>query len=477
ASANGYDGTLMNSLQALTQWNEFMSHPTGAWLGFVNAVYWLGVGTCFPLAAFVANEYGRKPGIYAGVLFLVLGTTLQAAAQSIGVFVAARFFIGVAGSWFGACIPVLINEIAYPTHRGIANALYNCGWHAGSIVAAWVCFGTRSMDSSWSWRLPSLLQIALPALALPGLITVPESPRWLVSMARSDEARSILIACHGAGDASSPLVAHELASIEEALRNEKLATEKTSYTDMVKTPGNRHRLFISITLGIFAQWSGNGVVSYYLALVLSASGIKDSKDQLLISGCMQIWNLIFSILAAVSIDRLGRRSLFLSSAGIMLVAYIVITGLSASFEQTGTASVGVANVCFLFVFYAGYDIALTPLLTSYPTECWGFALRARGNAVTWYATVVAIFFNTFVNPIALDAIGWRYYIVFVVVLILYGLTAYFCYPETKGMTLERIALIFDGEDLVSEAASETIVAIEKIGVQGKVAVVDSGNNS
>lgn len=330
-----------------------MSHPTGAWLGFINAVYWLGVGVCFPAAAFVANKYGRKPGVYAGVLFLILGTVLQAAAHNTAAFVAARFFIGVAGSWFGACIPVLINEIAYPTHRGIVNALYNCGWHAGSIVAAWVCFGTRTMDSSWSWRLPSLLQIALPALATPGLISVPESPRWLISMGRTDEARSILTACHGGGDESSALVAHELATIEEAIKSEQQALDTSSYADMIKTPGNRHRLFISITLGIFAQWSGNGVVSYYLALVLSASGIKDTTDQLLISGCMQIWNLLFSVLAAVSIDRVGRRSLFLSSAGIMLVAYIVITGLSAAFEKTGTGSIGLANVCFLFVFYAG----------------------------------------------------------------------------------------------------------------------------
>lgn len=261
ASANGYDGTLMNSLQALTQWNEFMDYPAGEWLGFINAIYWLGVGVCFPPAAYVANRWGRKLGVWVGVVFLILGTALQTSAHNVAAFVAARFFIGVAGSWIGASIPVLINEIAYPTHRGIVNALYNCGWHAGSIVAAWVCFGTRNLESSWSWRLPSLFQIALPALAVPGLIFVPESPRWLISMDRTEEARSLLGVCHGAGDVASPLVAYEVASIEEAIRADKLAGEKTSYADMIKTPGNRRRLFITITLGIFAQWTGNGVVS------------------------------------------------------------------------------------------------------------------------------------------------------------------------------------------------------------------------
>ncbi|KAL1632976.1 hypothetical protein SLS56_003263 [Neofusicoccum ribis] len=471
SSANGFDGTLMNSLQSLTQWNEFMSHPTGAWLGFINAVYWIGVGVGFPTAAFCANKYGRKPGVWAGVAFLILGTVLQTASPNVATFVVARFFIGVAGCWFGASIPVLINEIAYPTHRGIVNALYNCGWHAGSIVAAWTCFGTRLLESSWSWRLPSLLQIALPALAVPGLILVPESPRWLVSKDRTEEARSLLTACHGAGDVSSPLVAYEMASIEEALRVERLASEKTSYADMIKTPGNRHRLFITVTLGIFAQWSGNGVVSYYLALVLTTVGITNVSHQLLISGCLQIWNLFFSVLAAVSVDRLGRRVLFLASAGIMLVAYVIITGLSGSFAQTGTASVGVAVVPFLFIYYAGYDIALTPLLTAYPCEIWPFMLRARGNGVTWISTVSAICFNTFVNPIALDAIGWKYYIVFVVILIVYGITAYFWYPETKGLSLERVALLFDGDDAVPDAVPVGKMVPEKEAMEERLEMV------
>ncbi|EKG10305.1 Sugar/inositol transporter [Macrophomina phaseolina MS6] len=473
SSANGFDGTLMNSLQALTQWNDFMDHPTGEWLGFINAIYWLGVAICFPPAAYVANKWGRKPGVWVGVFFLVLGSVLQTAANNVAAFVLARLLIGVASSWVAASIPILVNEIAYPTHRGIVNALYNCGWHAGSIVAAWICYGTRLMDDSWSWRLPSVFQLLLPAFAIPGLLAIPESPRWLISMDRTEEARSILSACHGAGDTTSPLVAYEVAAIEEAIRADKLAGEKTSYADMFKTPGNRRRLFITVTLAIFAQWTGNGVVSYYLALVLNSAGVTNVSHQLLISGCLQIWNLIFSVLAAVSVDKLGRRMLFLSSASIELVAYVIITGLSGSFAETGASSVGLAVVPFLFIFYAGYDIALTPLLVAYPCEIWPFQLRSKGNAVNYVTTVSAIFFNTFVNPIALDAIGWKYYIVFIVFIILYGITAYFWYPETKGLTLERIAIIFDGDEAVTDPTMGNSVVGEKEAMEERLEMVDT----
>lgn len=88
----------------------------------------------------------------------------------------------------------------------------------------------------------------------------------------------------------------------------------------------------------------------------------------------------------------------------------------------------------------------TPFLVAYPCEIWPYSFRAKGLSITWISTVLAIFFNTFINPIALEAIGWKYYFVFVFVLVIFGITAYFYYPETRGYSLEQIAFIFDGED-------------------------------
>ena len=145
----------MNGLQALPQWYVFMNHPAGAWLGFINAIYWLGNGVSYPIAALVANKYGRKLGVYIGYCFLVLGVVLQTAAENEITFVLARLFLGMASAWFGNSVPLLINEIAFPTHRGIVSALFNCGWYVGSIVAGWVTFATRNYVDSWGWRIPS----------------------------------------------------------------------------------------------------------------------------------------------------------------------------------------------------------------------------------------------------------------------------------------------------------------------------------
>ncbi|GLB04530.1 hypothetical protein AtubIFM57258_010499 [Aspergillus tubingensis] len=454
SSANGFDGSLMNGLEALDQWKTFMNNPTGAKLGWLNAIYWLGCGIGYPSASWIANRYGRKPGVYLGYLFLTLGCALQTAAPNATAFMLARLFLGGASALFGNAVPLLINEVAYPTHRSIFNSLFMSGWYVGGTVAAWVVFASRTYSSSWAWRLPSILQALVPVVGLPGFLLAPESPRWLISVGRNEEARAILTRYHAAGDESSPLVAYEFSEITSTIQAEQEAHSSGSYIQMVKTPGNRWRLMISITLGLFAQWTGNGVISYYLSLILDSIGITTVRDQTLISACLQMWDLIFAILGAFLIDNFGRRPLFLSSAGIMFVSYVLVTALSGSFQSTDNSATGAAVIPFLFIYFSGYCIALTPFLTSYPCEIWPYRLRSRGLTVTWVATIIGMFFNTFVNPIALDAIGWRYYIVFIVVLVLFAVTAFFFYPETKGYSLEQVAVIFDGPGVASEEDEE-----------------------
>jgi MFS family permease len=148
-----------------------------------------------------------------------------------------------------------------------------------------------------------------------------------------------------------------MIEITSAIRLESTLAD-ASYMELWKSPGNRRRLLISVSLGIFSQWCGNGVVSYYLAIVLRTVGVTSVTHQTLIAGLLQVWNLIFASAAALSVDRLGRRPLFLASASIMLVGYILVTALSGSFAETANPSTGIAVIPFLFVFFAGYDIAL-----------------------------------------------------------------------------------------------------------------------
>ncbi|ETN38888.1 uncharacterized protein HMPREF1541_06929 [Cyphellophora europaea CBS 101466] len=444
SSANGYDGSMMNGLQALPQWQEALHHPKGAWLGFLNAVQSLGAFCCYPVIAWSNNRFGRKKTVAVGYFWLVIGTALQTAAQNPTMFVLGRLCIGGASSFWSASVPLLMTETAYPTHRANLTALYNCGWYVGSLLAAWVTYGTRNYDSYWAWRIPSVCQICIPVAALPGFLMAKESPRWLISKGRHEEARAFLIKYHGGGDQVSPLADFEFNEISSAIELEDRIKAETSYRQMFATKGNRHRSFITITLGVFAQWNGVGIASYYLAPVLLTVGITSVTDQTMISGFLQVWNLILAVSAAFLVDRLGRRPLFLVSCFGMLACYVFISALSGSFANTGNAATGIAVIPFLFLYYGFYDIAFTPLLVSYTCEIWNYTYRARGLAMNQWSTALAVFFNIFVNPIALGAIQWKYYIVYVAILVVITTVVWFFYPETRGHSLEEMAHVFDG---------------------------------
>lgn len=232
-----------------------MSKPTGIELGIINALQNIGSMLFLPIQAWSANRFGRKPTILMGYLFMVLGVCLQTTAPNANTFIYPRLLIGIAGAWF-QCAVILVTEIAYPSHRSLVTAIYMCQYYAGSLLSAWVSFGMRLVQSDWAWRVPVLVQIALPLIALPGTLIVPESPRWLIRCGRVDEARSILINYHAGGDEDSELVDFEMHEISQSLALERKGQRESRWIDCVKTPGNRYRLFLSVSLGVFAQWNG-----------------------------------------------------------------------------------------------------------------------------------------------------------------------------------------------------------------------------
>ena len=323
---------------------------------------------------------------------MIIGVILQSAAQNIGMFIAARFLVGFGLSFASIAAPVLITELAYPTHRAPVTSLYNTTWYLGSIVAAWATYGTFRIDSNWSWRIPSILQGLPSFLQVIFIYTIPESPRWLVSRGRDDEAIQVITKFHCNGDTEDPLIAFEYDEIREALHLEKMSNEGSSWKSLFTTRGNLKRMRVIIALGFFSQWSGNGLVSYYLTLVLKGIGIRDTETQTLINGILQIFNYFAAIAGALAVDKAGRRLLFLTSTSGMCAMFVLWTVCSAIYAQSYTSldasgnpigantAAGHGVLAFIFLYYGFYDvsggvesvlivqIALTPHLVSYTVE-------------------------------------------------------------------------------------------------------------
>ena len=203
---------------------------------------------------------------------------------------------------------------------------------------------------------------------------------------------------------------HEFQEIKAALHFDRSVAGNTGWKSLVTTPGNRRRMLIIVAIAFFSQWSGNGLVSYYLNKVFDDIGITGTGTQLLINGILQVWNLGWAVYASFMVDRLGRRFLFLISAGLMTLFYMAQAICFSEYAQHGTAAAGHAVIAFIFLFYAAYDLAFTPLIISYTVEILPYNIRAKGFNVFSFVISVALIFNQYVNPIALDALGWKYYV-------------------------------------------------------------------
>ncbi|KAF2250441.1 hexose transporter protein [Trematosphaeria pertusa] len=454
SATNGYDGSMVNGLLSLDQFTDYMKDPSGSIKGLFSGIMFLGSLLALPITPYIADGMGRRWGICIGSIIMIFAVVLQSASVNFQMFVAARFFLGFGVAIAHGSAPLLITELCHPQHRAIFTTIYNTTWYIGSIVAAWLTYGTNRIPNQWSWRIPSIVQALPSILQISCVWFVPESPRWYISKGKPERALAVLAKVHAEDNADDEVVQLEYEEVKETIMIEKEA-ESTGWLELFKTKGNRHRLLILLSAGLFSQWSGNGLVSYYITGVLDSIGIKDPDMQLKINGVLNIWNCIVATTMCFFVDKLGRRPLFLVSTAGMCGCFVIWTICSERFAATGVKANGSAVVFMIFLYYTFYNIAWSGLLVGYTVEILPFSIRAKGMCYMFAFVDIALFFNTYINPIALDHIHWKYYIVYCVWLAVELVFVWFYYIETKNTPLEEICKHFDGDAALVGGAAAT----------------------
>lgn len=171
----------MNGLQSITEWKDYFGNPSGSILGVVNAAQSIGSVLSLPFVGILSDRIGRRLTLLSGAVVIVVASIIQAASVKYGMFVFARVLVGVGSMLVVQPSPMLITELAFPTHRGKYTSAFWTMYYLGAILASWTSYGTQKhlSNSDWSWRVPSIIQAAFPIVQILFWYFVPESPRFV----------------------------------------------------------------------------------------------------------------------------------------------------------------------------------------------------------------------------------------------------------------------------------------------------------
>lgn len=468
---SGFDSQLINTLQYAETFHEYLGggrkDSKGHFaiepglLGFVNSCYQLGSIFAVPFAPWFAQRYGRRWSIMLGSGIMVAGAILQGFAQHVAMYIIARMLLGV-GILF--CIisgAALIAELGHPKERAVLTSLFNASYFIGQILASAITLGTTEIKSNWAWRIPSLLQICPSLLQITTVFLLPESPRYLISRDRHEEAREILVKYHAEGDASSILVQAEMTQIRETLRTE-MEVSKQSWRELLSSYGMRRRFIITIFIGLFTQLSGNTLLSYYSGVLFEMMGYTTTYAKTRINLANACWSLINAATIAFVVTRFKRRHMYMLSATCMCLVFIAMTisleRMQVAIQAGGSnPSAGISGLFWYFAFSPCYNIGNNALTYTYLVELWPYSHRSRGIGVQQIFGKLAGFFSTNVNSIALAAITWKYLAIYCGWIFFEFCIVFMLYPETSGRTLEELAFLFEDNTLNERAVS----AVEK----------------
>lgn len=389
------------------------------------------------ISGFLASNYGRKRSlILAAVLFLLsaLGSGypeflfFQKGEVSIGLLIMFNFYRIIGGVGVGlasAIVPMYIGEIS-PAHlRGRLVSINQFAIIFGMLVVYFVNWGiAKGQTIEWindiGWRMMFISE-AIPAILFGVLLFfVPESPRYLALNGKDQNALEILSRVNGIEKAKEIL--------SEVNKTISHSTGKLfSYGKVV--------IIIGILLSVFQQFVGINVALYYAPRIFESMGAgKDAS--LMQTVVMGLVNVIFTVVAIMTVDKYGRKILLLIGSIGMAIGMLAIAGL-AWFEV-----IGIGTLVFIIVYTASFMMSWGPITWVLISEIFPNKIRGQAVAVAVMAQWAANYLISSTYPVMMEYSGAFTYGFYGVMSILSFLFVWKMVPETKGKTLEEIETLW-----------------------------------
>jgi len=430
SSATRPHGAISADHQCTLIHEEPVFHLSNSGLGFTVAIALIGTIVGALCAGKLTDMFGRKKMLLAIGILYVLGALGTALTSDHTIFMIFRFLGGVGVGAASVCAPIYTAEIAPPAARGRLVGLVQFNIVLGILLA----YGSNAIiaaiaphDVAWRWMFGVMAVPAVIFLLL--LATVPETPRWLLSVGRDQEGEAVL---------------RRLCTTEEEARFEleeihaSLAAAENAKDVPFFTPQHRKVILLAIAIAAFNQLSGINAILYYAPEVMKSAGASGDAA-LWMSVGVGFMNLIATMAALSVIDKIGRRKLMIVGSIGYLISLTFLAAVLFAYAGSYNTTSAVLVLAGLLVFIAAHAFGQGSVIWVFISEIFPNRIRGRGQSLGslthWvFAALTSYAFPPIVGALG-GGVGFSIFAIFMVGQLIWVLKVM---PETKGVPLEEM---------------------------------------
>ncbi|KAI1404978.1 putative sugar transporter [Hypoxylon fuscum] len=414
--------------------------------GITSSCFFVGAFIGSIMAFILGDKLGRKKTIAWGLLFNLIGATLQFLAWHLPQMIIGRLVNGFGIGLTSTMTPVFLSECAKSHHRGklvVIGASSNVTMFA---LANWISYALYSQRDAFQWRFPLSFQVIFFFLIAPLLFFVPESPRWLLLMGKEQNALEVLARLAGkAVPTNDMVVTAEFRSIKVAIELER--EDRTPIMDVLSFRDKTHnfrRLILSCGTQFMQQFSGINALGFYLPTLLTETvGFSQEMGRLIAAVSSTIY-LVSAFGSLIIIDRLGRRKMMLYGAITMGFCHIIASLClrESDINMSKRKLMGNVTTAMFIVYHVFFGTSFASVPWVYSAEVNSLGWRTRGAAAATATNWLFGFVVTQFTKIGVDRLSWAFYLIFGVLCFCFFPIVLLFYPETSNRTLEDMDYMF-----------------------------------
>jgi SP family arabinose:H+ symporter-like MFS transporter len=371
----------------------------------------------------LTDRFGRKKVLIYVALLFALSCLGSALSQTFVSFFLSRILGGLSVGAASVLSPMYVAEVAPRKIRGTLVSIYQLTIVIGILISYLINYGLYGVENDWRWMFAT--GIVPSVLFFLGLFAIPESPRWLYLKGDRDKSRAVLGRIVGAADADLEL--------EEIARTMETRESGTTLRELL-SPSTRKAAFVGLLIAGLIQLDGMNAVVNYAPKIFRGAGF-EIQNALLKTSFIGFINFVFTFVAIVVIDKVGRRTLYLvGSLGMSVALLCLATTYFLHLE-------GILTMVFVLAFVAFFAACIGPVFWTLVSEI--FPNRIRGKAVALASSIQwsVYFLVALLFPRFLELVGGGFaFLFFAVMTSLQFMLVRHYLPETRGKSLEEIEM-------------------------------------